>query len=162
MTGGGLSNSGGAVGSTEGASVPVVGRPAPRSGSRESSPQAASNSAAARAAEAHLVRAIPQPTITLTPCLARLFPAIARGWWASFGATACRSQLLRTGRHLAGTSGQRRHVKSSIATGRKACKRESRRPDSNRGPLHCEGKTSEGPASTRGHPRARCSWSSAI
>ena len=31
--------------------------------------------------------------------------------------------------------------------------RESRRPDSNRGPLHYEGKTSEGRASTRGHAR---------
>ena len=31
----------------------------------------------------------------------------------------------------------------------------SRRPDSNRGPLHYEGKTSERRASTRGHSRAR-------
>jgi hypothetical protein len=35
---------------------------------------------------------------------------------------------------------------------------QSRRPDSNRGPLHYEGKTSEGRASTRGHARARFSW----
>jgi hypothetical protein len=34
----------------------------------------------------------------------------------------------------------------------------SRRPDSNRGPLHYEGKTSERCASTRGHARAHLSW----
>jgi hypothetical protein len=35
---------------------------------------------------------------------------------------------------------------------------ESRRPDSGRGPLHYEGKTSEGRASTRGHARAPFPW----
>ena len=39
------------------------------------------------------------------------------------------------------------------------CKRaQSRRPDSNRGPLHYEGKTSEERASTRGHSRALFRW----
>jgi hypothetical protein len=37
---------------------------------------------------------------------------------------------------------------------------QSRRPDSNRRPLHYEGKTSEGRASTRGYARARLSWRS--
>jgi hypothetical protein len=37
---------------------------------------------------------------------------------------------------------------------------QSRRPDSNRRPLHYEGKTSEGRASTRVHARARFSWRS--
>jgi hypothetical protein len=35
---------------------------------------------------------------------------------------------------------------------------ESRRADSNRGPLHYEGRTSEGHASTRGHSRASSRW----
>jgi hypothetical protein len=41
-----------------------------------------------------------------------------------------------------------------------ACKQDlsSRRPDSNRGPLHYEGRTSEGRASTRGHARALSRW----
>jgi len=37
---------------------------------------------------------------------------------------------------------------------------ESRRADSNRGPLHYEGRTSEGRASIRGRARARSSWKS--
>ncbi len=36
----------------------------------------------------------------------------------------------------------------------------SRRPDSNRGPLHYEGKTTRGRASTRGHAGARFPWRS--
>ncbi len=39
-----------------------------------------------------------------------------------------------------------------------AANRKSRRPDSNRGPLHYEGKTSEGRASTRGYVRAPSRW----
>jgi hypothetical protein len=36
--------------------------------------------------------------------------------------------------------------------------RQSRRPDSNRGPLHYEGRTSRRRASTRGHERLRSRW----
>jgi hypothetical protein len=48
---------------------------------------------------------------------------------------------------------------SAVGIGKKSLQiAVSRRADSNRGPLHYEGRTSEGRASTRGHARACSHW----
>ena len=61
----------------------------------------------------------------------------------------------REGREPAGDQGQDRGGPRRPATRGPA---SSRRPDSNRGPLHYEEGTSEERASTRGHVRARSPW----
>ena len=112
-------------------------------------------------------------SIVLIPAL-RIAASSPRAWSDRSPPGACRSGRSRGHRSRPGSglspstssripssrSGPSSRVRASCAVEpkRAALDARSRRADSNRGPLHYEGRTSEGHASTRGHGRARSRW----